>query len=146
MKMNSLLPVVVNSIKDAARSVQSDVGHMAHSVKKFTVSQLLGITQLIINEYTIEQRAGQNILHLYCHFRHTIAICPRCKEVSSKLHEEKERCIRDLDIWGNRTFLHFPSRRFDCEDCGRPFTEELDFVEKKDVRPYALKFMFITVV
>jgi transposase len=34
-----------------------------------------------------------------------------------------------LDIWGKKTFLHFLSRRFDCEQCGKPFTEELSFVE-----------------
>ena len=131
METNSFLPVIVNTIKDAARSAKDGIGQATQAVKNFTVSQLLDIDMLIVTELVIEQRAGQEILHLYCKFRHDLAMCPRCKEVSSKLHEEKERCIRDSDIWCKRTFLHFPSRRFDCEHCGRPFTEELNFVEKK---------------
>ena len=49
--------------------------------------------------------------------------------ISEDVHEGKPRCVRRLDIWGKKTFLHFSSRRFDCEHCEKPFTEELSYVE-----------------
>lgn len=44
-------------------------------------------------------------------------------------HDTTERSVRDLDLLGQRVFLHFPSRRFECESCGRPFTELLSSVD-----------------
>jgi len=67
---------------------------------------------------------------LYCEHRYEVALCPRCRTPSTKGHEYKERCVRDLDLMGRRTFLHFISRRFDCEQCGRPFTEELPSIDR----------------
>ncbi len=45
------------------------------------------------------------------------------------VHEEKKRCVRHLALWGEITFLHFLSRRFKCQECGKIFTEESPFVE-----------------
>ena len=45
------------------------------------------------------------------------------------VHQEEHRCIRHLDVWGKKTFLHFMARRFQCEHCGRTFAEELPFVD-----------------
>jgi len=45
--------------------------------------------------------------------------------ISTTIKEYKERCVRDLDVWGKRTFLHFQTRRFECPECGLRFTEEM---------------------
>lgn len=126
-----LLPVVVNPVKDAARAVKDAAERVVHKVKEVTVTQLLDLPEFVVVEYSMEQRGEEEILHLYCEHRHDVALCPRCREVSTAVHETKDRCIRDLDIWGKRTFLHFPSRRFECETCGRPFTERLACVDPR---------------
>ena len=53
------------------------------------------------------------------------ALCPCCRMVTTSIKERKPRCVRDLDIWGRRTFIHFQIRRFECDECGYRFTEEL---------------------
>ena len=69
------------------------------------------------------------MLHLFCKHQHTVALCPRCRTPSTLGHDTTERSVRDLDLLGQRVILHFPSRRFECEQCGRPFTELLPSVD-----------------
>lgn len=58
-----------------------------------------------------------------------VAICPSCHSLSSTVKEYKDRCVRDGDVWGKRTFLHFQTRRFECPECGHRFTEELKAID-----------------
>lgn len=84
---------------------------------------------MVVTEYAIEQQEGREVLHIFCHHEHEVAMCPRCGEMSERVHEQDERCIRHLDIWGKATYVHFPGRRFDCQHCGKPFTETLSWIE-----------------
>ncbi len=105
---------------------------MIKRVTAGTLSELLGLPGMVVTEYGIEkQEDGQEILHIFCHHAHEVAQCPGCGQVSQGLHEETERSIRHLDIWGKITYVHFPSRRFDCKGCKKPFTETLSWVETK---------------
>ncbi len=52
-----------------------------------------------------------------------------CGTLSTTVHEEEHRCVRHLDVWGKKTFLHVMGRRFRCDQCGRTFAEELPFVD-----------------
>jgi len=79
----------------------------------------------------MRKEGEQEVLHLWCKHKADVAICPRCGAISETIHDEEPRCVRHLDVWGKRTFLHFLSRRFDCEQCRRSFTEEFAFVDAK---------------
>ena len=122
-----LLPI--GFIKDAARAVKRICKEEFTEVKDSALTELLGIPTLIVNMLAIRREGDHEVLHLWCSHREEIGICPRCGTTCYDVHEEKERCIRHLDIWGKKTFLHFLSRRFKCDQCGKPFTEELPFVE-----------------
>lgn len=117
-------------IKDAARSVKRICEEMFTEAHDSVLTELLGIAALKVNMYCLRSEGEEEVLHLRCSHRNDIAVCSRCGTASEGVHEEKERCVRHLDIWGKRTFLHFYSRRFMCEQCGKPFTESLSFVEK----------------
>ncbi len=117
-------------IKDAARSVKRICEEMFTEAPDSVLTELLGIAALKVNMYCLRSEGEEEVLHLRCSHRNDIAVCSRCGTVSEAVHEEKERCVRHLDIWGKRTFLHFYSRRFMCEQCRKPFTESLGFVEK----------------
>ena len=84
---------------------------------------------LIVSMYALRKEGCEEVLHLWCKHQEDVAICPRCGNFCTDIHEEDKRCVRHLDIWRKKTFLHFMSRRFDCEQCGKPFTEELPFVD-----------------
>lgn len=116
---------VVKPIQDAARAVKGSVGRIVRKFKEFTVSHLLDLPEFEVVGCEIEQRGEQEIVHLYCVHPHEVAICPYCRELSSQVHDEKERCVRDLAIWGKCTFLHFSRRRFECDRCEQAFTERL---------------------
>ena len=94
-----------------------------------TLNELLGLPGMVVSEYALERQGDVEILHLFCQHEQEVAICPRCHEVTTSLHDSEERSVRHLDIWGKVTFIHFPSRRFDCRRCRKPFTEGLSWLE-----------------
>jgi transposase len=126
-----MLPVVVKPMKDAARAAKVNVRWAMHRIKEITVTYLLDLPQFIVTGYWLERRGEQEIVHVCCMHREEVAICPRCQQVSTTYHDGKNRCVRDLDVWGKCTFLHFTRRRFDCERCGRPFTEKLACIDRQ---------------
>jgi transposase len=117
--------------KDAAQAVKRVDSLTMQAVTKETLSDLLGLPGMKVTRFAIEEGDGEQYLHLFCEQEHEVAICPRCMEATAEVHEQKERCVRHLDIWGMKTWVHFPQRRFDCEVCGKPFTENLRWIEPK---------------
>jgi transposase len=126
-----LLPAPVKSIRDAARAVKRLAGQVIQTVTETTLSQFLDLPEFRVFGHALEDQGEVRIIHLYCEHRHEVALCPRCRTPSAEGHEYKERCVRDLDLMGRRTFVHFTGRRFDCEQCGRPFTEELPGIDHR---------------
>jgi transposase len=58
-----------------------------------------------------------------------VAICPECKEPSGSVHDyDAPRLIRDLSLFGRKSYLRLRSRRFECETCQNAFTERLEWV------------------
>ena len=121
----------IKVIRDAARAVKRTASLMVERVTATTLSALLGLPGMVITEYALERQEGREILHIFCHHEHEVAVCPRCGQISDGVHEQEERCIRHLDIWGKATYVHFPVRRFACKHCGKPFTETLSWIEAK---------------
>ena len=130
-----MVPLLSNSpgkvVRDAARAVKRTANLMIQKVTVETFNILLGLPGMVVTEYALEQQGEQEVLHLFCQHEHEVAICPGCGQVSDALHEQEERAIRHLDIWGKATYVHFPSRRFKCKHCKKPFTESLAWVESK---------------
>ena len=124
-----LLPCNLWFVKDAARGVKRIAKEAFTKVKDDVLTNLLGLPMLIVTMYALRKEGDEEVLHLWCRHREDVAMCPRCGVFSDVVHDDEDRCVRHLDVWGKKTFLHFLSRRFDCEQCGRPFTEELSFVE-----------------
>jgi transposase len=141
MKMQALLPKGPEKVvRDAARAVKRTENLMVQKVTAETFNVLLGLPGLIVTEYALEQQGEQEVLHLFCQHEHEVAVCPRCGQVCDGLHEQEERAIRHLDIWGKPTYVHFPARRFKCKHCRKPFTESLSWVEsnRRESRTYEL--------
>src|SRR3972149_1362821 len=132
MKMLPLLPnSPVKVVRDAARAVKRTANLLLQRVTVDTLSILLGLAGMVVTEYALEQQDEQEVLHIFCCHEHEVGMCPGCGKISNQLHEQDERCIRHLDIWGKATYVHFPSRRFDCGHCKKPFTENLSWVESR---------------
>lgn len=104
-----------------------------------TLTELLGIATMVVKMYAIRSEGEHEVLHLWCAHCEEIAFCTQCGSLSTSLHEKKHRCIRHLDVWGKKTFLHFLARRFRCEYCGGTFAEELPFVDSHRRQSRALE-------
>ena len=58
-----------------------------------------------------------------------VAICPECKKPSARLHDyDTPRLIRDLSLFGRKSYLRLRGRRFECETCENAFTERLEWI------------------
>jgi transposase len=57
--------------------------------------------------------------------------CPRCGQKSHRLHQNHRYLIKDLPWGENFVFLEINRRQFKCEKCGKPFSEELEWVRKR---------------
>ncbi|WDN88622.1 hypothetical protein BuS5_01590 [Desulfosarcina sp. BuS5] len=122
-----LLPILF--IKDAARSVKRICKAEFKKANDTVLTELLGISALIVTMYMVRREDTYEVLHLYCIHQNDVAICPKCGAICENIHAEEKRCVRHLDIWGKKTFLHFISRRFKCDQCNKVFTEELSFID-----------------
>ena len=59
------------------------------------------------------------------------ATCPRCGQESHHLHQNRGHLVRDLNISSFKVLLRVNRRQFKCKTCGKPFSEELDFVGRR---------------
>lgn len=83
---------------------------------------------LALPEFTVqwyEKDEQKKELELICDHRVSYAFCPACGHLSASMHQRHWRRVRDLSVFEYTVYLRFPGRRFDCERCGRPFTERL---------------------
>jgi transposase len=126
-----LNPPAPQVVKDAARATKRVGSLDVEKVTETTLSELLGLPGMKVTHFAIERQDETQYLHLFCEHEHDVALCPRCQRVASGGYDHKDRCVRHLDIWEMKTLVHFPQRRFDCEVCGKPFTETLTWIEPK---------------
>jgi transposase len=66
------------------------------------------------------------------------AICPRCGLESDKLHQNHRHLVKNLPISGQLVYRQVNRRQFKCNNCRKPFSEELDFVASKRTYPKRL--------
>lgn len=126
-----LLSAPKPNMRDAAWAGKQKAELVIEQVSAGTLSSLLGLPGMVVTGYAREREDEQELLHIFCEHKHDVAVCAYCSEVTQTVHERTERNVRHLDIWGKRTIVHFPARRFDCEACGKSFMEELPWLESQ---------------
>ena len=140
MGIKLLMVLPDKPVKDAARAVKRVDSLKLEAVTTSTLTELLALPGMRVKEYAIESQGTQKYLHLFCEHQQDVAICPRCGEAMGGGYDHKDRCVRHLDILGMRSLIHFQGRRFDCEVCGRPFTENLEWIDPKRRQTRAYEF------
>lgn len=93
-----------------------------------TVTHLLNLPGMVVT--SMEYDAHLDYLTLFCEHAHQVAICPACGTLSQHIHQYRRRRVRDLALSGHPCYLEFPSRRFKCQPCGRPFSEVLPWLAR----------------
>ena len=89
------------------------------------LTQLLGLPGIDVESY--EESVESLILSV--ERQEESARCPRCQTLSTHLHQNHGYLVRDLPMSHYRkTWLKVNRRQFKCHECGKPFSEVLDFV------------------
>src|SRR4028119_767753 len=94
---------------------------------KRLMTKLLGLPGVIVED-SIET---ESTIILSVRASSKTAVCPRCGQISRRLHQNKKHLVRDLPITNREVILQVNRRQFKCEGCKKPFSEILDFVENK---------------
>lgn len=89
-------------------------------------TKLLGLPGIDVEDYHLFD--DKIILEVEAH--QVKAVCPRGQIPSTHLHQNHGYYVRDLSLMGRLVLLKVNRRQFKCTTCGKPFSEELDFVGK----------------
>jgi transposase len=90
------------------------------------LTELLNIPGLVVEHY---RNFGQELI-LDVEVEADYSSCPNCGQVSNHLHQNHGYLVRDLPLSNRQVFLNVNRRQFKCKNCGKPFSEELNFVGK----------------
>jgi transposase len=87
------------------------------------LTELLDIHNLRVTHY---QLVDAERINLFVESTLNVAVCPKCTQVSSKVHETgNHQMVRDLSLWGRCCWLAYAPRRFKCSRCRETFVERL---------------------
>jgi len=86
---------------------------------------LLRLDNLRIYRVESEEKSIQ----IYCEVNEA-GICPSCGNKNIKVNQRYEREVRDLDISGRKVFLHLLVKQYECETCGRTYSQQFSFASK----------------
>ena len=94
---------------------------------KREITKILSLTGVIVKS----QKQLENTLILEVESKSKTALCPRCQKISSRLHQNHYSLIKDIP-WGKiEVYLRVNRRQFKCDNCLKPFSEELYYVKKR---------------
>lgn len=88
------------------------------------INGLLNLSKMEVLDFSF------TALKVHITLRHvrSIAACPLCCKEVTKVRSYTSRVVRDLDMLGRKTYLKIENRQFECADCHRYFTEDIDIV------------------
>jgi transposase len=101
---------------------------MTSKSKSKFLSELLHLKGIKV----IEERQHEGIgIILNVQAENQDSICPRCGTKSQQLHQNHRYLVKDLPLSGQPVYLEVNRRQFKCKKCCKPFSEDLDFVNKR---------------
>jgi transposase len=101
---------------------------MTSTSKTKLLTELLNLESVKVTSY---QNLPQVGLILRTEGKSQEAKCNRCGQKSQRIHQNHRYLIKDLPISGQSVYLEINRRQFKCESCQKPFSEELNFVNKR---------------
>lgn len=93
-----------------------------------TLTEILNLDSVKVNSY--RQHEGIGII-LQVELLKKESTCPRCGKKSHRLHQNHRYLVKDLPLSGQAVYLEVNRRQFKCDSCEKPFSEDLDFLQKR---------------
>jgi transposase len=88
-------------------------------VQDDSITIVLGLPELRV---VGKEETGQEI-RVDVEYRRQMAVCPRCGQMTAKVHSISMQTKRDRRLWDKPVYLVLRKRRFCCLCCGKVFTE-----------------------
>lgn len=88
--------------------------------------KLVGLKDVIITN--VEEYEYSK--HIFITLKRKIHICPECGCETDRIHDYREQIVKDISIFGLKTYLHIRKRRYVCLDCGKRFYEKNSFLPR----------------
>jgi transposase len=95
----------------------------------FHLDTLLNLPNVTV--FTCYQELGFNFLQLQ--FINEGINCPNCQKYTDTLDQTRQMLVRDLSIFGTGVYLKVPRRKFYCDNCKKYPTEQLSWLEKRQL-------------
>jgi transposase len=93
-----------------------------------TLDKFLNLEEIFIQGYRYLENIG---IIFRIESKNKKALCPRCGLTSDKVHQNHRYLVKDLPISGQPVYLQVNRRQFKCDNCQKPFSEKLNFVNAK---------------
>ena len=77
------------------------------------MTRILNLPGVIVEEI----QETENILILFVKSTNKTAVCPRCGQISHRLHQNKRHLVKDLPLGNREVMLYVNRRRFKCQNC-----------------------------
>ena len=69
-------------------------------------------------------------MHVHFSLKRRAHKCPKCGNLTDKVHDYRVSVIKDIPILGKKTFLHYKKRRYNCTSCNKHFYENCPISRK----------------
>lgn len=103
---------------------------MASPSQNKLLTEILNLASVRVTKYQNISGIGL-IIHLESLTKE--AECDRCGQISHQVHQNHRYLVKDLPISGQAVYLEVNRRQFKCKNCGKPFSEELNWVKKRRI-------------
>ena len=100
------------------------------------MTKLLKLKEVKVKNYQLTEGIG---IFLYLENSQKKVVCPHCGKTTDKLHQNHLFVVRDLPLAEQPVYLQVNRRQMRCKFCGKIFSEELEWVKKKEHIPKDLK-------
>lgn len=72
-----------------------------------------------------------NVLQIWAKKKSHSEVCPKCATLCKTIYDHRTVKIKDEPLRGQAVLLYFQKRRFFCKTCQKPFTEQLNGIQKR---------------
>jgi transposase len=93
-----------------------------------TINEILKIEGMTVTAYQLIVEVGCVI---YLKNQQSLLPCSNCGCLSDKLHQNHWLTVRDLPMGENPVYLKINRRQLKCIGCGKKFSEEFNFIQKR---------------
>lgn len=89
-------------------------------------TKLLELEDVNINDI----QSTNTEIHVHFTMNRRTHICPKCGNLTDKVHDYRVSVIKDIPFMGKKAFMHYKKRRYCCTSCDKRFYENCPIVRK----------------